>query len=685
MAVALSESWEKACWHWEEVTKSELSPQSLVRYRAPARSFAHFCTDFAAVPADVTLDLVRQYEKQLQTKNVSKSYLALSMAAARSFHRSLETSSPTPTPKQEPAPMPHAFAEPIEVSDEISEEAVAAAEAEAAAEEVPAPQAPSVEARQVAKAEVDAVLRERLAKANRIKAEKKAARDAAKAAAAGMAAGGVIARTVQTEAKLPSNRKMTLYKRDETGSRNFCTTYSTDDFKGQSSAEAFVAAYAVPKWGAGKYELVVLDANDQPLTTHQINILAPSGDTANPHDPMTLVKEILNLSQTIGPGAQAQKQKLMQTLLGAGSGEQPMSRTEMMMLLQQFAPAAPAMDVEKIISLVTNLGKREPNSSPVAPMPLPPSGPDPTMMMIMESMKQSNQMMLTLFTTMMGNRPTGPDPVMTEVLKAERERANRLEDRLDKLQNQPPLGLRDALTELREAQDVVKGIPGFESVSGEATGLGGLLSKLVENGPAVSKIIGDVAERIAQSKAGAVRTALASGPQQLPAPQPQQRPVTPLPAAARIAIVQLAKAEKDEEITEAVINTLVALANDPVWAEKLRPYQEGLRAGDDNMVRELISQLFRFAHIPEKATPERIEKILSGLKQIAGPVADAHDEAAAEAEDADDDEEDEEIEDEPIEALAAKGVQHLAQPEPGDVIATQEIRVVENGRASPTR
>lgn len=599
-------TWEAALSEWEKAATEKLAAKTLARYRAALRKFIEDCRKTAAVPAELTLELSERW--CTSTAN------ALERAAVRSFTRNLLPSqSAAPTPAEVEEAMSVTQVEPTYIGDDDTEELAGIEEPAApVVEPTVAPQDVNQTASAAATALVNAELRKRLDKANTVKAEKKRIRDAEKSRQRDAAGLPPVIRAGSTEVRMPSNKRLTVHKRKDDGKRAYITNYTLDDFKGESSLEPFVAKYIVPKWGYGQYEVTVLGPNDEPVSSHPVTIDAPvSEHEHDANDPLHLVKEIISLSQNMAPGAQSKRAQLM-SQLGLES-DRPLTMRDLDRL-QAIQAQPQGLDPLKIFELVEKL-KPQPAPMPMH-IPLPAPGPDPMMTMMIESMRAQSALLTTLMGSMFSNKSQGVDPLVAEMMKMERERNARLETRIDALQNQPPSrGLADAISELKEVQEIAKGVPGLESFSGEGGSLSSFLAKLLENAPAVGEAIGKVMERVATAKANGVRQAMSGQRVALPAaaaPAP-----LPLPEKAKIAIHQLAHGPQDDAtITTAAIEALSSLGSDPAWQQKLAGYLESLKSGHNEEVAKLVVSLFRFANVEAHATPERVERIIETLRKM---------------------------------------------------------------------
>jgi hypothetical protein len=677
----ITPEWQGAIERWAAVLSGQIADSTLKRYRFALNQFVRHVAPLGHTPASITPEIVAAWLESLRETGPRASW-AMASAACKQFLEVLQgklVAKEPPPPAAPPFPpvvaatTPPAKEPPMRAAasdDEVEPVEIGGGDAdyEIDDEEGPiAPPAPVHEpslsqlAEENAKAAVKARLMKQLEKANSVKANKAAQRRAAEDMGMAPAANssprnGSAATGVFNGLRFAANQKVALHKRREDGSLAFCQHYTSTDFR-NATPEGFVSQYAVPKWGHGAYEISLLDSNNNPVAVHSVAVEPPLHEAKmNVDDPLYMVKELMSLSQNGAPDAAMKRARLMATL-GLGEVDRPLTTRDLEKLMALQQPATPPQpDIMKIFELAERMAaKREPPAQPMMmpPPPPAPTGPDPTMMMMMESMKQQSQMMMQFMQLLVGaqnNKPTGPDPFMVEVMKQERDRAERLEQRIENLRDQPSTRtLAESLHELREAQEIVKGIPGFEAMSGEGAGLAGFFNKLIENAPAVGDAVGRIAENLAQVKVNAVRNAIGgqkvlagptptlspTGPKAVMQPTvPVPHPVRPLPEVARVNILKLASATDDAEITQAAIDTVVALANDPVWAENLKPYQQALQTGDDEAVAELVISLFAFANIGQKATAERVDNIVLSLKRLVEP--------ALEDEDDDDDEGDEE-------------------------------------------
>jgi hypothetical protein len=667
--------WKAALERWEMFAQGALSAATTHRYRFAVQDYLQFCGKLANEPHELPSNAVEQW---LSTRPAgsSKAALNLQKAAARSFHKMLaatdvKAETPNPPQKEEAANMAsNESVEPVIIGgveeallDAQIEHESAELDGEDGDDETGGDEGASsaleqdADVQRAAAKTAKTVLLQNLEKANAVRKANAAARKAAaveaKAAAKGHAAQLKLAGSVAADVRLPSNQRLAVYKRKDDGTRAFCKHYTTDDFKGTDAA-SFVSQFVTKSYGYGLFEIEVLNARNEAISVHPVTVEQPA-DLAKGgvDDPLYMVKELIALTKSSAPDAGAKRAQIMGAL-GLGNEDRPMSTRDLFALMPMLQQQPQGMDMLKLLEVAEKLGGRRSggDASPAQPLLMPPA-PDPMaamtplLQMMMQAQQQNMQMMIAMMTKKDDQKT---DPMVMEMLKMVREENRDLRTKLDQ---SGPASIVDTITELKQAQDVLRGVPGMESLTGESGGFGAFFSKIIENSDAVGELIGSVAERITQAKARAIfqRPAVAAGAQRraLPAQtqqqKPQQRPQQPgaptvggavvpaggtvsapagavatvrtvaLPAEAVAQIQKLANAEDDGSITEAAVETISILAADPQWQERLIPYQEAMQNEDTVKVKELIASLFNLAGIPAKATPLRLENIVGALKR----------------------------------------------------------------------
>lgn len=231
---------------------------------------------------------------------------------------------------------------------------------------------------------------------------------------------------------LPSSHRVYVYKKKEDGKISFLNEYSAQELQGVGTIEAFIKKYVVPDYEYGEFHIYYFDGQSkEPQPMGSVTIEPPASATAarpprlapvEPPKPTETLRDLLDIQRQMNEAAaaaskpvpkspaEAMMEQMMATqmkkMLDGGDDKKGGDSNQMLLLMmmqQMSRPAQPTIPpelshfMEKLAEKITRLEDDVRNAQASAAMIPPPApvqeGPSP-IMLIIESMKENNRVML---------------------------------------------------------------------------------------------------------------------------------------------------------------------------------------------------------------------------------------------------------------------------------------------------
>lgn len=179
---------------------------------------------------------------------------------------------------------------------------------------------------------------------------------------------------------IPGAERIRLRKRRENGNLGYIGEYNFRDLASIGDMEVFIAKYAKPQFGAGEYDVTIIDTNGREFPGGSVWIEgAPEANNAANGGMVDLVRDLVNRNTAPQPmqdpietmrRAQALAKELKES-----AGNDPMVA---MMAMQQLAPRSSGPDPMILSALERIAAKLEgPPAGALPLMPPPPPAPPP--------------------------------------------------------------------------------------------------------------------------------------------------------------------------------------------------------------------------------------------------------------------------------------------------------------------